>query len=135
MPVANDEFSVSCRLPQTPKTPTSVAAHYFDEVFAARRKSNELASPKAARRSSLRSIGSRSDIAVEESNGDGDEEKGKRPRLNTNAIGYFDQEALNRLKDADNHLAHHVSNQLEKLKRADSVSTIHDEFEAQLDGS
>lgn len=59
-------FSTNCRLPQTPRTPSSAAAHYFDDTFSRQRRAslgqNGRKSPRLARSlTRTRSIGARSD--------------------------------------------------------------------------
>lgn len=122
-------FSVSCRLPQTPRTPTATAAHYFDDVFAARRKSIDATPKKLARRSSMPS--DTSDLSARTP----DTNEPTTSHSKASSIGYLDEDALKRMKEADDHLAHHVSNQLERIRSNDPTSRIHDEFEAQLDGT
>ena len=137
------DTGITCRLPQTPRSPATAASHYFDDILA-KRKSIDVGtpkSPKLRRRSSVRST---------ISNGDKDEnEFGEHSELIANghktpgtdahargtSIGYLDEAALDRMKDADNHLANHVSQQLTRLKSDDSIHHVHDEFEAQLDGT
>ncbi|OQO09114.1 hypothetical protein B0A48_06005 [Cryoendolithus antarcticus] len=58
------DTGMNCRLPQTPRTPASAAAHYFDDVFSRQRRASLGARrPTGLARSMTnnRSIGSRSD--------------------------------------------------------------------------
>ena len=58
-------FSINCRLPQTPRTPSTAAAHYFDDVFSqaakrrpsSRRGSTRSEAPTMRRSSTSRSLG------------------------------------------------------------------------------
>lgn len=60
--------SINCRLPQTPRTPSTAAAHYFDDVFSqaakrrpsSRRGSTRSEAPTMRRSSTSRSIGAHS---------------------------------------------------------------------------
>lgn len=60
------DTGTNCRLPQTPRTPSSAAAHYFDDTFGRQRRAslgqNGRKSPRLARSlTRTRSIGARSD--------------------------------------------------------------------------
>ncbi|OLL25658.1 hypothetical protein NEOLI_003648 [Neolecta irregularis DAH-3] len=50
------DTGLTCRLPKTPKTPTSAANHYFDEVFS------HVPRPRHRRTGTGRSLGNRSDF-------------------------------------------------------------------------
>lgn len=142
------DTGVSCRLPQTPRTPSATAAHYFDDVFSsARRKSVDVAaaarSPKLLRRSSMRSIGNKSDKESPETDGKAtpktpnaqNSSSSLDSHVRGSSIGFLDEAALKRMKEADDHTAHYVSDQLAKIKANGLTVKIHDEFEAQLDGT
>ncbi|KAF2089915.1 glycoside hydrolase family 63 protein-like protein [Saccharata proteae CBS 121410] len=117
------DTGVRCRLPQTPRTPSTAAAHYFDDVFSRYKKPQK---PQFRRSSTSRSIGMRSDWNDTESNG--------KPRVNS--VGYFDEEALERKRVQDEQVAHYVSDQLERMMSGESAGKeVDDELEAQLDGS
>lgn len=67
---------MTCRLPQTPKTPSSGLYHYFDDTFTR----NAGARPRSRRSSTGRSIGARSDfddtpvgLGIRVGDGEGDE--------------------------------------------------------------
>ncbi|PPJ60317.1 hypothetical protein CBER1_01255 [Cercospora berteroae] len=68
------DTGTNCRLPQTPRTPSSAAAHYFDDTFSRQRRASLASgrkSPRLARSlTRTRSIGARSDWSA--TNGDGD---------------------------------------------------------------
>ena len=117
---------INCRLPQTPRTPSTAAAHYFDDIFSRSAKPNGSRTPRIRRSSTSRSIGNRSDFATT-INGDA---------LSTNGDdidegGLADQAAR---QEAEQHLNNYVANQLERVRRRESVADYEDEFEAQLDG-
>lgn len=89
--------------------------------------------PTIRRSSTNRSIGNRSDIS---NHSDGDEEaihEDTAPVSRSNSIGALDGDALRRRMEDDSHVANYVTNQLERLRT--NGSTVHDEFEAQLDGA
>lgn len=121
---------MTCRLPQTPRTPTGAAAHYFDDVFTTAGRPKK---PHHLRRSSTsRSIGFRSDWG-ESTNGD-DEEAVSSPAKRKNSVGYLDEDAIEAKTAMQERLNHYVSGQLERVKTGlADVET--DEFETTLDGS
>jgi hypothetical protein len=121
---------MTCRLPQTPRTPTGAAAHYFDDVFIKAAKPKK---PHHLRRSSTsRSIGFRSDWG-ESTNGD-EEESASSPVNRRGSVGYLDQDAIEQKNAMQERLNHYVSGQLERVKTGlADVET--DEFETTLDGS
>ncbi|KAL9088106.1 MAG: hypothetical protein Q9159_003304 [Coniocarpon cinnabarinum] len=138
------DTGVTCRMPQTPRTPTTAAAHYFDDVFARRKSidSSRPTTPKLARRSSLKPTnGVPADNKDEDYFGkEGDDmvaatKKAADAHTRTASVGAPDEVSKQRMQDADNHLANHVTNQLERLKTNEPASKVHDEFEAQLDGT
>lgn len=121
---------MTCRLPQTPRTPTTAAAHYFDDIFTHTGKPKK---PHHLRRSSTtRSIGYRSDLAPS-TNGDDDEVDD--PIKRSNSIGVLDEEALKQKAAMDQHVAHYVSDQLERVRSGDSGDVDGGEFETSLDGA
>jgi hypothetical protein len=121
---------INCRLPQTPRTPSTAAAHYFDDIFSRTVKTNGNGSssrPNQIRRSSThRSIGNRSSIA---GSVNGDEEA--RTRSNSVYVGGPEEEEEK--KEANKAIAMYVSEQLERVRSSESVAVYEDEFEAQLD--
>ncbi|KAI9681404.1 MAG: hypothetical protein M1817_002687 [Caeruleum heppii] len=119
------DTGINCRLPQTPRTPSTAAAHYFDDIFARATKPSDAAKHHLRRSSTSRSIDARSDFD---------------PSINgDDALSVANSAATPRAEDpaqreADSHVASYVSNQLEKIRSNDSAA-IHqeDELEAQLD--
>lgn len=125
------DTGVSCRLPQTPRTPTAAADHYFDDIFA-RRKSYTAHRPTYSRRSSFasaRSIGNHSEKDHDESKVD-ETTKLQEPRKK--GMNKTDEA---KEKEADQHLAAYVTKQLEHMRTDSSAGVVHDEFAAKLDGS
>lgn len=119
---------MTCRLPQTPRTPTTGAAHYFDEVFSNTGKPKK---PYHLRRSSTaRSIGHRTDW---ETSTNGDDDLG--PIKRTNSIGYLNEEDMQNKAEMDKHVASYVSDQLERIKSNKSDPVDSGELETSLDGA
>lgn len=118
---------MTCRLPQTPRTPTTGAAHYFDEIFTSKGKPKK---PHHLRRSSTaRSIGHRSDW---ETSTNGDEDFS--PINRSNSIGYLNAEDIEEKAAMDKHVAHYVSDQLQRIKLNDDANVDGGELETSLDG-
>jgi hypothetical protein len=118
---------MTCRLPQTPRTPTTAAAHYFDEVFTLTGKTQRR--HHLRRSSTTRSIGHRSDW--EEAH----EDEEYTPINRSNSIGYLDEEALKSKAAVDQHVANYVTDQLERIKTNRSAELEAGEFETSLDGA
>lgn len=120
--------SINCRLPQTPRTPSTAAAHYFDDIFSRginRTGSKSLGpKPRIRRSSTSRSIGNRSSYNTS-FNGDNAASEGPGPEET--------EESERRRSEADQHVANFVNDQLTRVNTGDSVAVYEDEFEAQLD--
>ena len=105
------DSGINCRLPHTPRTPTSGVSHYFDEILS------KVARPKQyrSRRGSTRSIAGRSDISSDVN--EEDEEVEKQKRID------------------DTHVLDYVASQLQRVKSHDTSFDPNkpDEFEAQAD--
>ncbi|OBT69651.1 hypothetical protein VE03_00711 [Pseudogymnoascus sp. 23342-1-I1] len=107
------DTGVSCRLPQTPRTPSTGMAHYFDDVFGRHIGQPESFKPKPIRRSSTsRSIGARSDFNSS-INGDAHTEVERDSLRNSVDPDETERDEVNR------HVAHYVSEQLEKVLAED----------------
>lgn len=120
---------MTCRLPQTPRTPTGAAAHYFDDVFTTTGKPKK---PHHLRRSSTsRSIGFRSDW---ETSTNGDDDDVHSPAKRRSSVGYLDPEAVEQKTAMQERLNHYVSGQLERVKTG-LADVDNDEFETSLDGT
>ena len=133
---ANDP-SLSCRLPQTPRTPSTGMNHYFDDIFARHltnstnsRRGSASPHPKMRRSSTSRSIGARSDFD-HSLNGD----EGDKVSIG-NSVDTETTEREKQRKVADEHTAHYVSEQLSRVRSHQSADFDGngDEYEAQLDG-
>lgn len=106
---------MTCRLPQTPRTPTGAASHYFDDVFT---PAGKPAKRHALRRSSTsRSIGFRSDWGETSTNGEEDYDDESGPMRRKNSVGVLDQAALEQKSAMEDRLNHYVSGQLQRIKK------------------
>ncbi|QKX59909.1 uncharacterized protein TRUGW13939_07051 [Talaromyces rugulosus] len=117
------DTGLNCRLPQTPRTPTTAAAHYFDDIFSRSAKPSKTPNSRLRRSSTSRSIGNRSDF---EAALDGDAES---------EDGAHSYEANNRNNESDAHFNNYVSDQLNRVRSRTSLAAYEDEFEAQLDAN
>jgi len=127
--------SVNLRLPHTPRSfPQAAAAHYFDDIFSKKGKTKTSA-PTLRRSSTTRSIGNRSSVAS--INGDGAEsaEEAIPDETASNGVGGGDHENTRNQLEHDEHVQRYVADQLERVRSGGSASSVHDEFEAQLDGA
>ncbi|KAF2848822.1 hypothetical protein T440DRAFT_147876 [Plenodomus tracheiphilus IPT5] len=123
------DTGMTCRLPQTPRTPTGAADHYFDDVFATSSKPKK---PHHLRRSSTsRSIGHRSDWG-ESTNGDDDDVTS--PVRRKNSVGVADSEQMEQRAAMEARLNHYVSGQLQRIKTG-MQDYEPDEFETMTDGA
>ena len=121
--------SLTCRLPQTPRTPTGAANHYFDDIFATSGKPKK---PYHLRRSSTsRSIGHRSDWG-ESTNGDEDDVTS--PVKRKNSVGIADSEQIEQRAAMEARIHQYVSGQLQRIKTG-MQEYEPDEFETMTDGT
>ena len=122
--------SMTCRLPQTPRTPGAAADHYFDDIlFSTGPRPKK---PFTLRRSSTtRSIGFRSDY---ETSINGDDEDPVSPVRRKNSVGYLDEEEIKAKKEIQDKFNNYVSRQLERV-RTGRQDYEPDEFETTLDGT
>ncbi|KAF2862499.1 hypothetical protein K470DRAFT_275227 [Piedraia hortae CBS 480.64] len=101
------DTGVNCRLPQTPRTPTTAAAHYFDDVFSRQRRQSlggRSSRPTRGHSRTLtrnRSIGQRSDLSEFTSR--------------TNAINTDDEE-----EEEDDPINRYVSGELKRIRSHES---------------
>lgn len=120
---------MTCRLPQTPRTPTGAADHYFDDIFATAIKPRK---PHHLRRSSTsRSIGNRSDW---ETSTNGDDDDVLSPAKRKNSVGAQDAEAMEQKAQTEALFNHYVSGQLQRIKTG-IQDYEPDEFETTNDGA
>lgn len=111
--------SVNCRLPQTPRSPSVAASHYFDDIFSrSGRPRKDGHRPTVRRSSTSRSIGARSDFAPSVN---GDAEEPDTPTA--------EEDEMTR-----EHVSNYVESQLDRVRRNASMGTYEDEFETQADG-
>ncbi|EHK46282.1 hypothetical protein TRIATDRAFT_317291 [Trichoderma atroviride IMI 206040] len=108
------DTGVTCRLPQTPRTPSATMAHYFDDIFQ-RHIDNGVPHPGGRRHlrrsSTARSIGARSDF---ESSINGDDDA----RSVTNSVYHDDPERIKEKQEADSHMHRYISDQLRRYNGA-----------------
>ncbi|KAL9068671.1 MAG: hypothetical protein Q9157_006433 [Trypethelium eluteriae] len=121
----------NCRLPQTPRNPSTAAAHYFDDIFTRQRQIGQGKRNHLRRSSTSRSIGSRSDWA-ESTEGDEDDDSAFGKPARNNSI-FFDEATLKEKAELDEQVASYVQDQLERMKSPDATDRYRDELEAQLD--
>jgi hypothetical protein len=134
--------SVNCRLPQTPRTPTSAAAHYFDDVFTRQRRASlggRRASGIARSMTRTRSIGARSDLSdktgVTEGEGDDEEIQSLNESSRTWSIYKDDPKSgIPTHEDPDDPINKYVQEQLSRIKSQESLEFA-EELAAQTDGT
>lgn len=129
----NTSNSVSCRLPQTPKTPGAGMAHYFDDTFhrhAYAKLPRTPSTPRLRRSSTSRSIGMRSDYEVEANGEHGDARRGS---ISSSAL-FNDPARAREQAEADAHMHNYITEQLERVRSEQSVGSYQggEEFEAQV---
>ena len=97
---------MTCRLPQTPRTPTAAADHYFDDIlFSSGPRPKK---PSTLRRSSTtRSIGFRSDY---ENSINGDDEDPVSPVRRKNSVGYLYEDEIKAKKEIQDKFNDYVDN-------------------------
>ncbi|ORY80784.1 Six-hairpin glycosidase-like protein [Protomyces lactucae-debilis] len=111
------DTGMTCRLPMTPRTPSTAAAHYFDDTFGKMK-----AKPHHERRGTGRSIGNRSDIDTERDH----EEEEESKSIKTN-----DGRPMENKADED--LIGHISGKLETLQTKGFAGLERDEMVAEGD--
>ncbi|KAK7723996.1 hypothetical protein SLS64_000330 [Diaporthe eres] len=127
------DTGVTCRLPQTPRTPSIGMAHYFDDVFSRQVVPRSPSMPRIRRSSTARSIGARSDFDHSEANGYDDEQDGHS--ISGSVVLTDDPQRLREKEEADEHMHNYIAEQLERVK-TEQLSNGNgyekaDEFEAQ----
>ncbi|KAI1006171.1 Uncharacterized protein K3495_g2050 [Podosphaera aphanis] len=117
------DTGTSCRLPQTPRTPSTAMAHYFDDTFQryiAQENGNRKPSrPQMRRSSTARSISARSDW--------------DDSRSYSESVGVDTNEREIERKIADTYTANYIEQQLKHLSSFGTRELLTDEYEAQLD--
>jgi hypothetical protein len=103
-------------------------AHYFDDIFTRHVKEPKSSKPRLRRSSTARSISARSDF--DSVNGDHDDDA----QSVGNSVATDNADRQREQSEANAHVAHYVSEQLERVRSRDSaVFENDDEYEAQLD--
>lgn len=131
---------INCRLPQTPRTPSTAAAHYFDDIFSRSVKPGGFSTTTTThvrRSSTSRSIGSRSDFATTTAT-DGEVDDADDEHAPAEIGLGIAAAAAEELAAAEEHVSNYVASQIERVRvRSRGLSVVgayEDEFEAQLDG-
>ncbi|KAL8820850.1 MAG: hypothetical protein Q9223_001006 [Gallowayella weberi] len=114
------DTGLNCRLPQTPRTPTAAAAHYFDDVFSRSSKAGE-DQPHLRRSSTSRSIGNRSSFSASADWG-----------LQSHAID-DDGDRERRKSEANDHIARYVTQALERIRTEGDATDYETELETSID--
>ncbi len=122
---ADYRSSINCRLPQTPRTPTAAASHYFDDIFTRSLKPSSQGPVQTRRSSTSRSIGHRSSFNATFNGVNSGSPRDPSMR---------DEEQESSRTEANDHIAIYVADQLERIRSNEPVAVFEDEFEAQLDG-
>lgn len=137
------DTGINCRLPQTPRTPSTAAAHYFDDILSrsATRRNTGASTPgpraKVRRSSTSRSLGNHSGINgayVPES--EEGENSGYFGRSAAESNPFGEEERLERQRrksQADLHTEDYIKEQLYRVQTGEGPAVYEDEFEAQLD--
>ncbi|OKL62587.1 putative protein W [Talaromyces atroroseus] len=122
------DTGLNCRLPQTPRTPTSTAAHFFDDVFHRSAKPQRPGQRWLRRSSTSRSIGNRSDF---ESviNGDAGGIPNEEEAVSTNGA------PTNGVGHVEDHFSTYVADQLGRVRNRASLAAYEDEFHTQIDAN
>lgn len=137
------DTGINCRLPQTPRTPSTAAAHYFDDVLtkAMTRRNTGVSTPgpraRVRRSSTSRSLGNHSvaNGAYVRGNDDG-EGSGYFPASAVESDPFGEEERLERQRrksQADSITEDYIKEQLFRVQTGDGPAVYEDEFEAQLD--
>ena len=130
------DTGINCRLPQTPRTPTAAASHYFDDVFTRQRRGSQSKKPSGLRRSSTsRSIGARSDYWKSAPPSDDGDHETHDDDDDTKSNGrawtiYKEDGNTNKEKEsADEHVHKYVQDQLKRLMTPNGPEQYEDEIE------
>lgn len=139
------DSGINCRLPQTPRTPSTAAAHYFDDNFKASltRRNTGVSTPgptgpRMRRSSTSRSLGNHSTVNGAYVNANGDDEDDNKSgyfgRVESNPFGEEERlERQRRQSEADSHTENFIAEHLRRVQTGDPAAVYEDEFEAQLD--
>lgn len=130
------DTGINCRLPQTPRTPTAAASHYFDDVFSRQRRNSQTKKPSTLRRSSTsRSIGARSDFQSYPPSEDGDDNNDHDDTASNGRTWTIykgdDHGAVpqKEKENADEHVHKYVQDQLKRLMTPNGPEQYEDEIE------
>lgn len=137
------DTGINCRLPQTPRTPSTAANHYFDDVLTralTRRNTGGVSTPgpraKVRRSSTSRSLGNHSTVNGAYVNSEDGENSGYfgKSAIDSNPFGEEERlERQRRKSQADSITDDYIKEQLQRVQTGDGPAVYEDEFEAQLD--
>ncbi|KAF2171948.1 hypothetical protein M409DRAFT_18179 [Zasmidium cellare ATCC 36951] len=136
------DTGTNCRLPQTPRTPSTAAEHYFDDTFSRQRRASlGPRRPTGFARSltRTRSIGQRSDFSDKTNGGAGDEDDDEpiangKPSRTWSIYKEDDPKAGIPHDDPDDPINRYVQDQLQRIKSNESQEMA-DELASQNDGA
>ncbi|PGH23472.1 hypothetical protein AJ80_02426 [Polytolypa hystricis UAMH7299] len=140
------DTGLSCRLPQTPRTPATAASHYFDDIFSRSAKPRHTHTTATRpshmhmrRASTSRSIGRRSSFAsTTHTAGEGG---ATAAAADYNSVymgssgGGDEENKSSGNKEFDPHVVNYITSQMERLAKRDSIAAYEDEFNASIDES
>ena len=139
--------SINCRLPQTPRSPSTAAAHYFDDTFLRQRRASLGGRrPSTLQRSNTRrrSIGNRSDFSdktngetgeMEEEEENGDVHSNGDPSRSWTIYKEDDPKSGHpAYEDPDDPINKYVREQLQRIKSSESLEFA-EELTASVDGA
>jgi hypothetical protein len=132
------DTGVSCRLPQTPRSPFAAASHYFDDIFSRSGRPRGSGRPSVRRSSTTRSIGNRSDFYSGDATPDAstvlDDEEASASR-GVSRGGSHASSRRGSTADArdEEHVNHYVASQLQRVRSSASIAAYEDEFETKVD--
>ena len=131
---------MNCRLPQTPRSPSAAAAHYFDDTFLRQRRASlggRRPTGIARSMTSERSIGNRSDWS-EKTDGDEDESGFRQNGAPSRTWSIYKDDAplagIPADGNPDDPINKYVMEQLSRIKSNESQEFA-EELAAQTDGA
>ncbi|KAL9593432.1 MAG: hypothetical protein Q9219_007557 [cf. Caloplaca sp. 3 TL-2023] len=113
------DTGLNCGLPQTSRTPTAAAAHYFDDVFPQQGKNTD-GQPRIRRSSTSRSIGNRSTF-----NSSVHDDLHGQPADDIN-------DRQRRKSETNEHVARYITQTLERMRTNNGPPNYKDELETSL---
>ncbi|EEH35163.2 hypothetical protein PAAG_06210 [Paracoccidioides lutzii Pb01] len=118
------DTGVTCRLPHTPRTPTTAASHYFDDLLSRYAKPRNSKSSIFRCSSTTRSIGRRSSFT---SNVTCDEAADEQLAESSEAMSH-EESPTSRSIEVEEHALKYNRDQVGRAARRDSMTVYEDEF-------